>query len=59
VFHGIYHYKTKGEVFQSEKPHLQFDVPVVIILKIRDGKVLHHQDYADYSKWFEQFNAQK
>ncbi len=59
VFHGVYHYKTRGERFGLEKPHLQFDLPLVIILKIHAGKVLHHQDYADYSKWFEQYNAQK
>ncbi len=32
---------------------------VIFIYEVRDGKVVSHQDYADYSTWVQQFNAQR
>jgi len=59
VFQGNYKYKTKGERLGSEKPYFEFNLPLVTIIRVRDGKVLHHQDYANYEEWGRQYEAQK
>lgn len=37
---------------------LKIKLPLTIILEFKDGKVIHHQDIADYNEWYSQYKEQ-
>jgi hypothetical protein len=42
----------------GESKKIKFALPLAIILKIKNGKVIHHQDIVNYNLWKEQYNKQ-
>lgn len=56
--YGFLHYDYKAEKQDGTIKIVKFKLPLTIILKIKDGKVIHHQDIADYNVWLEQYNKQ-
>ncbi|MCB0461155.1 MAG: nuclear transport factor 2 family protein [Flavobacteriaceae bacterium] len=56
-YYGTLHYDY--EINNGGEPKtIQFNLPLAIVLKIENGKVIHHQDIADYNVWMEQYNKQ-
>ncbi|MEQ8574742.1 nuclear transport factor 2 family protein [Fulvivirga sp.] len=37
---------------------LKIKLPLAIILEVKDGKVIHHQDIANYYEWHQQYKNQ-
>ncbi|HMQ69931.1 MAG TPA: hypothetical protein PKA90_13010 [Ignavibacteria bacterium] len=44
--------------FNTEKGKISIDMPLVTILSLKDGKVINHRDYGDYTEYVKQFNDQ-
>ncbi|GFZ93821.1 hypothetical protein GCM10011531_27200 [Aquaticitalea lipolytica] len=56
-YYGTLNYKYNiGK--ESESKVITFSIPLAIILTIKDDKVIHHQDIADYNIWLKQYNEQ-
>ncbi|MBO6523422.1 MAG: nuclear transport factor 2 family protein [Balneolaceae bacterium] len=52
--YGILHYSSTIGTTKDGQP-FQFDLPLSIVLIIKNGKVIHHQDFADYKTWNQQY----
>ena len=37
---------------------LRIELPLAIILEVKEGKIIHHQDIADYNEWYRQYKNQ-
>lgn len=46
--------RAKAEAFEPEKSKMHFVIPKVAVLRIRDGKVMHHVDQTDLKSFDEQ-----
>lgn len=55
--YGILHYSSTIGITKDGTP-FQFELPLAIVLIIKNGKVIHHQDLADYKTWNQQYVAQ-
>lgn len=56
--YGILHYDYIAEKKDGTTKKIKFSLPLAITLKFKDGKVIHHQDIADYNAWLKQYNEQ-
>lgn len=56
--YGVLHYDYEVEKQDGTIKIVKFKLPLTIILKIKGGKVIHHQDIADYNVWLKQYNKQ-
>lgn len=54
---GTFRYSASGAVYGSSAETIPFEMRIVVVLQIRDGKVLRHTDYTDFSTWIEQLRA--
>ena len=54
---GILNYKFEIST-NGETKKLDFELPLTIILTIKEGKIVHHQDIANYKVWYEQYARQ-
>ena len=43
---------------EGQQKSLKIELPLAIVLEVKNGKVIRHQDIADYNKWYEQYKAQ-
>lgn len=58
---GTYTYKIPAKYFQglqNSEAIFQFKIPLNTLLIIKDGKILEHTEYGDWSNWLQQANAQ-
>jgi hypothetical protein len=56
-YYGIFNYNYNiGK--EGEPKIISFSLPLAIILTVRNNKIIHHQDIADYNVWFKQYNEQ-
>jgi hypothetical protein len=55
--YGILNYDYMIKVEGKDKT-LKIKLPLAIILEIKEGKVIHHQDIADYNEWYQQYKVQ-
>lgn len=51
VYQGVWSSKLDGKQVGSQRKLVKIQMPFVVILRIKDGKVIHHQDYADYTTY--------
>lgn len=51
---GTFRYTLDGTALGAPGKRARFEMRTVIVLEVRDGKVLSHTDYADFSDWQEQ-----
>jgi len=60
VIHFTYGKLDYESVFkvEGEEREMKFSIYLTIILTIKDGKVVHHQDIVDYATWFQQYRNQ-
>lgn len=55
--YGMLNYKYDiGRDGNTKK--IEFNLPLAIILTIKDNKIVHHQDIADYNVWSKQYRNQ-
>ena len=59
IYTGVYDYTQNATAFGGPNVDIQFSLKSTTILKEKEGKVIEHIEYMDYSSWFEQFEAQK
>ncbi len=53
--------RAKAEAFEPEKDKMHFVIPKVAVLRIRDGKVMHHVDQTDlqsFDRQMKQYGVQ-
>lgn len=56
--YGVIYYDYIAEKKDGTIKKIKFSLPLAITLKFKDGKVIHHQDIADYNVWLKQYNKQ-
>jgi len=54
---GLIDYDSTFNV-KEQPTEMHFSLPLTIMLTIKNGKVIHHLDIADYNKWLEQYRKQ-
>lgn len=54
---GILHFKSSIGTTKEGNP-FRFELPLAIILSIKNGKIIRHQDIADYETWNQQYLSQ-
>ena len=57
VFVSRLHYAMDGAQFGAAGELLKVEVPLIVVLEIRDGEVVSHRDYSDYDAMAEQTRA--
>ncbi|MEO9871081.1 nuclear transport factor 2 family protein [Ekhidna sp.] len=55
--YGILKY-TYSPKIEGEIRSLSMELPLAIVLEIKDGKIVRHQDVADYTEWYKQYQSQ-
>jgi len=55
---GIYEINIEFK-FKEGANIISINMPLVIILTIKDGKVIEHRDYGDYNHFLRQYNDQR
>ena len=55
IFEVIIKYKFKD----GPEKIVAIEMPLIVVLTVKDGKVVEHRDYADYNYFIEQYNTQK
>jgi limonene-1,2-epoxide hydrolase len=56
-YYGTFNYKYDIGKDNNLKI-INLSLPLAIILTVKDNKIIHHQDIADYNLWFKQYNQQ-
>lgn len=56
-YSGVLKYNSTYNV-DGKSTEMKFELPLNIILEIKDRKVVHHTDIANYNVWSEQYNKQ-
>jgi len=56
---GIFEIIIKYRFNDGPDKMITIEMPLVVVLTVKDGKVIEHRDYADYNYFIEQYNTQK
>jgi len=59
VFAGTCRFAFEGAALGLDVERAEFEIALLVALEIRDGAVVEHRDYADYTTYVEQLEALK
>ncbi len=54
IFEGTYKFST----YTPKKEVISFELPITIIIKVENGKVVEHRDFADYQAYLSQYQKE-
>lgn len=55
---GIFEIIIKWKLNAGPDKEVAIEMPLIIVLTIKDGKVIEHRDYGDYNFFMEQYQSQ-
>lgn len=54
----IKHKQDNYFVYYPKKEVISFELPITIIIKVENGKVVEHRDFADYQAYLSQYQKE-